>query len=181
MNLQTALHSGCINLHSHQQSRKVPFPPLSVQQLVNPLFSSLLVSARQLPFQPGPCPHLFCELPCTCPAGLVISALLLAGPGAVCSSVCPSAQWVLDLQNRHLGAPRDSGYKPPACGGRGAFPPCFLWLLCGVPRGWFVPSRGSREPGVWVCPWGVCESKEPAAAEATSPGFLMWPLDRPIV
>lgn len=42
----------------------------------------------------------------------------------------------------------------------------------------FVGQRGAR---VWVCLCGVCESKEPAAAGATSPGFLMRPLDRPIV
>lgn len=69
---------------------------------------------------------------------------------------------------------------------------CVLWAhspipavfslapVCGLVRV-VCASVGQRDARVWVCLWGVCESKEPAAAGATSPGFLMRPLDRPIV
>lgn len=69
------------------------------------------------PSSPPPCPHLYYEIRCMCPVGLVVTALLLGGQGAVCSSVCPSTQWVLDLPCRYLWAPGDSGYKLSACRG----------------------------------------------------------------
>ena len=107
------------------------------------------------------------------PMGSVVPALLPAGCGL-------SAHLHNGCEIRFADAVGSAGLRFSgfcALGQSGPFSPAPVWGPL-----WVVPAfPGQQGARVWLCPRGGCESKAAAEAEASSPRFLMQPLDRAIV
>ena len=96
-NLYTILHSGCINLHSHQQCKKVPFSPYLLYHFLIVVFICMSLN-RQM----SNAEHLFICLLAICMSSLEkclfrLSSHFLIGLSVFLILSCMSCLYILEV------------------------------------------------------------------------------------